>query len=117
MILALTLLLGFQLAGEVIARALGLTLPGPVLGMAFLLAAMIAAPRLAETVRAPAQGLLSHLSLLFVPAGVGVVGHLDLLGAEGGPMLLAIVLSTILAITAGALTFTAVARLMESRDD
>lgn len=117
MILALALLLGFQLAGEVTARALGLTLPGPVLGMAFLLVAMIAAPRLAETVRAAAQGLLSHLSLLFVPAGVGVVGHLERLGADGGPILIAIVLSTILAIAAGALAFTAVARLMGDRDD
>ena len=111
MIPALTLLLGFQLAGEVIARTLGLTLPGPVLGMALLVIAMIAVPRLAEMVRGPAQGLLSHLSLLFVPAGVGVVGHLESLGSQGGPILLAIVASTVLAIAVGALVFVGVARL------
>jgi putative effector of murein hydrolase LrgA (UPF0299 family) len=117
MILAFTLLLAFQLAGEATARALGLTLPGPVLGMVFLLAAMIALPRLAALVREAAQGLLAHLSLLFVPAGVGVVGHLDRLGAQGGPILMAIVVSTVLAIAVGALAFTAVARLTGARDD
>ena len=116
MIPALTLLLGFQLAGEFIARALGLTLPGPVLGMALLVIAMIAVPRLAELVRGPAQGLLAHLSLLFVPAGVGVVGHLESLGSQGGPILLAIVGSTVLAIAVGALVFVGVSRLTGGND-
>jgi putative effector of murein hydrolase LrgA (UPF0299 family) len=116
MIHALAILLVFQLAGEVAARALGLTLPGPVLGMVFLLAAMIALPRLASAVRAAAQGILAHLSLLFVPAGVGVVGHLDRLGAQGVAILLAIVVSTALAIAAGALAFALVARLAGQGD-
>lgn len=114
MILALTLLLSFQLAGEAAARALGLTLPGPVLGMVFLLAAMVALPRLAGLVRDAAHGLLAHLSLLFVPAGVGIVGHLDRLGAQGLPILLAILVSTVLAIAVGALVFAAVVRLTGS---
>ncbi len=116
MILALTFLLAFQLAGEVTSRALGLTVPGPVIGMAYLLVAMIAVPRLAEAIRATAQGILGHLSLLFVPAGVGVVGHLDKLGAQGVPILIAIVVSTVLAIAVGALVFTGVARLMGTDD-
>jgi putative effector of murein hydrolase LrgA (UPF0299 family) len=116
MVLALTILLVFQLAGEVTARALDLTMPGPVIGMAYLLVAMIAAPRLAELVRGAAQGILSHLSLLFVPAGVGVVGHLDKLGAEGVSMLLAIVVSTVLAIAVGVLVFVGAARLVGADD-
>ncbi|MBI1217305.1 MAG: CidA/LrgA family protein [Rhodobacteraceae bacterium] len=111
MIPALTLILCFQLAGEVISRALHLPLPGPVLGMAGLLAAMAIWPRVATQVRPVAQGLLGNLSLLFVPAGVGVVGHLDLLTTEGVPLVLALVVSSVLAITVGALTFRAVARL------
>ena len=58
------------------------------------------------------DGLLKHLSMLFVPAGVGVVQQLDLLGEEGGRLLAVIVLSTIIALAVTALTFAAVARLM-----
>lgn len=110
MIPALIALLLAQLAGEAATRALGLPVPGPVLGMLLLLAGFALSPRLRETVRPLAQGILGHLSLLFVPAGVGVVGHLGTLGAQGLPILLALVVSTLLAIAVGALTFATVAR-------
>lgn len=111
MILAILILLVAQLAGEVTARSLGLLIPGPVLGLVFLLVALLVFPKLAEAVRGTASGLLSHLSLLFVPAGVGVVAHLDVLGANAGPLIAALVLSTLLAIVVGALVFVGVARL------
>jgi putative effector of murein hydrolase LrgA (UPF0299 family) len=117
MILPIATLLLFQLAGEVIARAAGLPLPGPVIGMALLFAGLVAVPRLAEALRPTATGLLAHLSLLFVPAGVGVVGHLDLIGAHAGALGLALVGSTLLAIVAGAVTFRVVARVMGARED
>lgn len=116
MIQAIALLLAFQLAGEASVRALGLGLPGPVLGMALLLVTFLLVPRLFALVAATAQGLLGHLSLLFVPAGVGIVGHLGRLGADGGPVALAIVVSTALAIAVGALVFVAVARLTGSTE-
>jgi putative effector of murein hydrolase LrgA (UPF0299 family) len=111
MIFAILTLLVAQLAGEVVARGLGLLVPGPVLGLLFLLVLLLAFPKLAEAIRPTASGLLSHLSLLFVPAGVGVVSHLDVLGANAGPLLAALVLSTLLAIVVGALVFVGVARL------
>jgi len=114
MIQALTLLLAFQLAGEATARALSLPLPGPVLGMVALTCALALSPRLMALMRPLAEGILSHLSLLFVPAGVGVVGHLSALGAMGPGLALAIVVSTVAAIAVGALTFAAVARLTGS---
>jgi holin-like protein len=112
----LTLLLAFQLLGEAVARGLGLSMPGPVLGMAVLALLLATAPRLLEMVRGPAQALLSHLSLLFVPAGVGIVGHLDALGADAVGLVVAIVVSTVLAIATGALVFRAVARLTGADD-
>lgn len=115
MIQAIALLLVFQLAGEIVARALGLPLPGPVLGMVALLAAFFALPRLHTLARPTARGLLGHLSLLFVPAGVGIVGHLGRLGTDGGPLVLAVLVSTVLAIAVGAGVFVAVARLTEAR--
>lgn len=111
MIPALVTLLGFQLGGEVVSRALGMPLPGPVLGMVALVAAFAIWPALVDLVRPVAQGLLAHLSLLFVPAGVGVVAHLPLLAAEGPAIAVALVGSTVLAIAVGALAFAGVARL------
>ncbi len=111
MIHAITLLLAFQLAGEVLARLAGWPLPGPVLGMVGLLAAFAAFPRLHDLIQPTAQGFLAHLSLLFVPAGVGIIGHLGRLGRDGGPVALAIVISTLLAIAVGAGVFVGVARL------
>ncbi|MFZ1471260.1 MAG: CidA/LrgA family protein [Paracoccaceae bacterium] len=114
MIQALALLLLFQLGGEATSRALALPIPGPVLGMVALTAALALSPKLMAVMRALAEGLLSHLSLLFVPAGVGVIGHLGELGSMGPGLALAIVVSTAAAIGVGALTFAAVARLIGS---
>ncbi|WP_050527803.1 CidA/LrgA family protein [Pseudorhodobacter aquimaris] len=113
MIVHLATLLMFQLAGEALSRGLGLIIPGPVLGMVFLLVFFILLPRAAAAIQPTALGLLSHLSLLFVPAGVGIVGHLDKLGADGMAILLAIVGSTGLAIVVGALVFVGLCRLTE----
>ncbi len=107
---ALTLILVAQLAGEVAVRGLGIAVPGPVLGMALLLGIMVLSGPARRIVQPVGEGILRHLSLLFVPAGVGVVGHLDQLGAQGLAVLLALVVSTVLAIAVGALTFVAVAR-------
>ena len=100
----LTWLLALQSLGELLARGLALPFPGPVVGMLLLLIAL-RWPRVREPVAACADFLLAHLSLLFVPVGVGVMTHLPLLGEYGGRMLLVIVLSTWagLAVTAGVL--------------
>jgi holin-like protein len=112
MILHLATLLAFQLAGETLSRGFGLIVPGPVIGMVLLLAFFIAAPRVAAMVQPTAQGLLSHLSLLFVPAGVGIVAHLDKLGSDGVAIFCALLGSTALAIAVGALVFVGLARLV-----
>ena len=117
MILALLALLSCQLAGEALTRTLSLPLPGPVLGMILMVAALQFLPGLAAQVRPVAQSILGQMSLLFVPAGVGVIGHFSEIGAAGGPLVLAIVASPGLAIAVGALTFAGVARVTGNRDD
>ena len=88
-------LLALQSLGELLARGLKLPFPGPVIGMLLLLLAL-RWPLVREPVAACADFLLSHLSLLFVPVGVGVMTHLGLVSQYGGRMLLVIVLSLIL---------------------
>jgi putative effector of murein hydrolase LrgA (UPF0299 family) len=86
-------LLTMQSLGELASRGLGLPFPGPVIGMLLLLLAL-RWPVVREPVAACASFLLSHLSLLFVPVGVGVMTHLGLLSQYGLRMLLVVVLST-----------------------
>lgn len=116
MILHLTTILVFQLIGETLTRSFGWLIPGPVLGMALLLLFFVSAPRIAKAIQPTAQGLLSHLSLLFVPAGVGIVGHLDRMGSDGLGIFLALLISTVLSIAVGALVFTGIARLMGAEE-
>ena len=86
------LLLGGQLAGELLARALHLPLPGPVLGIGLVL--LLLALRWGQGMIAAASDvLLGHLSLLFVPVGVGVVTHLDALAAHGLALSVVLLLS------------------------
>ena len=93
-----------QSAGEALARLAHLRLPGPVIGM-LLLMVLLQWPAARAPVGAAADALLAHLSLLFVPVGVGVMTHLDLLSKYGWQIVLAISLSTWvgLAVTAGVL--------------
>lgn len=112
MLNAIALLLACQLAGETLAHFLFLPLPGPVIGMVLLLAALMLRAPLPEATASTADGLLKHLSMLFVPAGVGVVQQLDLLGEEGGRLLAVIAISTIFALAVTALTFAGVAKLL-----
>lgn len=115
MLPTLGLVLACQLIGETVARGLGLPVPGPVLGLALLLLALRLRPSIAQTLRPTVGVVLANLSLMFVPAGVGVIGNLDVL-AEGWLALLAvIVLSTVLALLATVGTFLGVRRLTERR--
>lgn len=82
MIAALTALLGFQLAGELIVRLSGMPVPGPVLGMVLLAAFFILRGSVPENIKQVASVVLQHLSLLFVPAGVGLMLHAARIEAE-----------------------------------
>ena len=101
-----TWLLVFQCAGEALVRLAGLPIPGPVAGMALLFAALLLRGKAPNALAAAAAGLGQHLSLLFVPAGVGVMMYVGQVAAEWLPILVALVVSTVLAMAATALTFS-----------
>lgn len=98
MLAALTTLLVFQLLGEVIARALAWPVPGPVIGMALMFAMLVMRGDPGEDLRHTSTTLLQHLSLLFVPAGTGIVLYGDRLAAEWQPLLITVVGSTAITI-------------------
>lgn len=103
MLRALTALILCQFAGEVIARAAGWTMPGPVLGLVLLLGILAVRGGPDEAMRSTAAGLLRHLSLLFVPAGVGIITQLDALGRDWLAVAAAITVSTALGLGVTAL--------------
>lgn len=115
MIGALTTLLVFQLVGEVLALVFALPVPGPVIGLALLFAAIAIRGQAPEHLRGTANGLLQHLSLLFVPAGVGVMAHLGRLREEWLPITVALVASAVLTVAATALTMRWLMRVMAAR--
>jgi holin-like protein len=117
MLPALATLLAFQLAGEALAFGLQLPVPGPVIGMALLLAAIALRPALLDALRPTTGTLLQHLSLLFVPAGVGVMVHGQRLADEGVAIVIALLVSTLLALAATALTVRALLRDHDDGDD
>lgn len=110
----LTVLLVFQLIGEVTVQLAGLPIPGPVIGLLLLFLALCVRGSLAVPLRDTANGILQHLSLLFVPAGVGVMVHFARISGEWLPILAAVLVSTALAIAVSALVMRA---LMRGRSD
>ena len=110
MLQGLAVLLLCQSAGEALSRLLklgfNLPLPGPVLGM-LALAGLLCWPPLRRPVGEAADGLLAHLSLLFVPVGVGVMVHGALIAQYGPRMLLALLLSTWIGLAVCALVLRA----------
>jgi holin-like protein len=121
MIASLSLILLCQLAGEVFVRGLGLPMPGPVVGLLLLLLLLLARDRFVILARGPLQGdgvesasrgLLANLSLLFVPAGVGVVQKLDLIAEHGIAVAAVLAISVVVTLLVTVATFLAASRLM-----
>ncbi len=121
MIANLSLILICQLIGEVFVRALHLPVPGPVVGLVLLFVALIFRDRYARFALGPlrggavegtAKGLLAHLSLFFVPAGVGVVQQLDLIAQHGLAIFLILAASVLVTLLVTAGTFLLASRLL-----
>lgn len=110
MIPALTVLFSCQLAGEVIVRVLGITFPGPVLGMALLFVGLLAFGRSSAPLEQVADTILRNLSLLFVPAAVGVVQQAGLIAGNGLAIAAALIVSTLLTLIVTVYTFIWIAR-------
>lgn len=117
MLAAFAILLIYQCVGEGIAFLSGWPIPGPVIGMLLLFASLLVWPRLHELLEQTATELLKHLSLLFVPAGVGII----VAAASGSGQWLAIgvalVCSTLLTLGVTALVMQALAGKAEEADD
>ena len=121
MIRALALLLVCQLVGEILARLLGLPIPGPVIGLALLAAGAMIHARVtgadssaieSTDLGVTASALLGSLGLLFVPAGVGIVQQLPLIGTYAAAVFVALLVSTVLTLLVTVYVFLLVKRAL-----
>ncbi len=99
----LTLILACQLIGEFAVSTANVPFPGPVAGMILLFTYLLIKGEIPEELSDVSAALLNNLSLMFVPAGVGVMVHFELLGSDALPLSIALVVSTVLTIAITAL--------------
>ena len=107
MLFTFTILLVCQCIGEAIAFALHLPVPGPVIGMLILFCALVLWPPLLEKIQSTGDALLQHLSLLFVPAGVGIFVAAGTLQGQWLAIIGTVVISTLLTLAVTALVMRA----------
>lgn len=110
MLNGLTLILICQLIGELLSKALNGPVPGPVIGMAILFFILVMRGSVPSNLQSTGNALLANFSLLFVPAGVGVMLHFRLLGKDWLGISLALVVSTLLTIIVTGLLMSRLSR-------
>lgn len=122
MLLGLFVLLACQLGGDIVAGAFALPVPGPVIGIVLLLVVMLIARYLPKgergagrQIETAADNLLGWLGLFFVPAGVGISQHFDLVAANGLALAAVLVLSSVATLTVTVWVFILARRLTEER--
>ena len=104
------ILLVCQCIGEGIVFAVRLPVPGPVIGMLVLFCALVLRPSLLDQVQSTGDALLQHLSLLFVPAGVGIFVAAATLQGQWLAIAGAVVASTLLTLAVTALVMRALSK-------
>jgi holin-like protein len=117
MLRSLLLLFLCQLTGELIQHLSRIPVPGPVIGMGVLFAGLVIRGDVPPELNGVGSGLLGYLSLLFVPAGVGVMAKADLLQAEWMPITIALIGSSVVAIAVSALAMQFIGRWSRPEPD
>lgn len=98
MIDGLVQILLWQGLGEIVSEFLLPSIPGPVLGLVFLLTYLVSKGEVNENLGMVADTFRQHLGLLFVPASVGVIMFLPELKEHAFSVALALLVGVVLAI-------------------
>ncbi|MEL0131280.1 MAG: CidA/LrgA family protein, partial [Betaproteobacteria bacterium] len=112
MLYAIFFIFLLQLVGEFLQKYFVLAIPGPVIGLLLMLVVLLlqrgsrdSDTDFGQKVINTSNHLLQYLSLLFVPIGVGVVMHLQLLESQLVKVLGVIIIGTLLTIIVTAALF------------
>jgi len=86
------------LFGEGIRMSTGISIPGTVIGMVILFILLMTKVIKLENIDMISKFLLDHLAFLFVPAGVGLISSLDVIGSAWLPIMMIVIISTVLVV-------------------
>lgn len=111
----LAILVLLQLCGEILARLLGLPLPGGLVGMLLLLVGLIIHGEVGSDMQRTSQALLQNLMLLFIPFIAGVMAQLEQLKSQWLPFLATCVLGALVSLIATAWTLRWMLALQQRR--
>jgi len=117
MLYGFLMLLVCQLLGELIVVAGDIPVPGPVMGMVLLLLALVWLKKPPQSVRGVSEGLLAHLGFLYVPAGVGLMLHLEMISEYWLAILTALFVSTLITLVVTLIMFKLFGRLKRRRGE
>ena len=91
----LTIILSISLAGEVLAAALPLPIPASIYGIVILFALLHTGVLSVDAIRETSSFLIAIMSMLFIPAGVGLMNSFDLLRSRLAAYAVIMVVSTV----------------------
>lgn len=94
MILSLSILFGFLAVGEIVVYLTGIKLPGSIIGMGLLFAALQLRWVRPEMLQKTVDTMMGNLSLFLVPPCVAVMSYLDLVAEDFASIVTSTVLST-----------------------
>ena len=115
MILQLAILFAFLALGEFVVWLTGVPVPSSIIGMLLLAASLKAGLVRERWIARVADVLLGNLGFFFVPAGVGLICCLGLIGENVVPIVGATVVSTFAVIAVTGWVHQLVRRYMSSR--
>lgn len=111
------IIFGCLAVGELIVYLTGISIPGSIIGM-LLLAALLQAKILKEEwVKDMADFLVSNLGFFFVPPGVALMLHFELIKQEFLPICVATVVSTVLVLIVTGLTHQFIQKRQKNGND
>ena len=94
----------FQAVGQALIRWLALPISGPIAGMILLFLFLCVRGGLSQPMNSATTASLRHMSLLFIPAGAGLMVHMDAFRQEWTAIILAVTGGTVCTLIATALS-------------
>jgi holin-like protein len=93
------IILGFWLMGETISFFTNLPIPGSIVAMLLIVVALEFKVIKSKDINRVCDFLLNNMALFFIPAGVGIMLHFEVIKQEWLPISIAIIVSCLLVLT------------------